>query len=348
MKKILVAEASSTIKSVADSLLRQNGYDVVCTSDGLQAWDVIKAEKPELVLAGIGLSGISGLELCQQMSGDPLTGGIPVVLLIGANDNVTEEQLLSSGVRGQLRKPFSPRDLLNIVSNLVGQGEESTRASTAAGDKTNATSYNSEILSSTRHAKGELKEVYNLDWTDLSDSKIKQPPAPERVTSLDLSDESQDLIIEDDEFNLVREDRNDGGAQAPSGLSSGDEDYDWFIGEMKKEIEDRPDSVDSGAGEGRHQISKSDRLVTPSDSELKFDDVGPPDPGLSPRSSGGTGIRQETRAGRQPKPEKIPWVLSETDIDRIADRIAQKLAAAVAARIDRNQIIDAIKSILKS
>ncbi len=67
MKKIIVADASPTIKSVADSLLRQHGYNVICTSDGLQAWEVIQAERPDLVLAGLNLSGISGLELSSHV-----------------------------------------------------------------------------------------------------------------------------------------------------------------------------------------------------------------------------------------------------------------------------------------
>ena len=63
------------------------------------------------------------MELCSQMSGDHLAGGIPVVLLIGAKDNFAEEELISSGARGRLKKPFSPRDLLEIISKLIGPSD---------------------------------------------------------------------------------------------------------------------------------------------------------------------------------------------------------------------------------
>ena len=128
MKKIVVAESSPTIKSVADTLLRQNGYNVVCTSDGLQAWEVISSGNPDLVLTGLNLSGMSGLELCRQMAGDGLSGGIPVVVMIGGRDKVSEEELLASGIKAKLKKPFSPRDLLNIVTKLIGKGEKTSQS----------------------------------------------------------------------------------------------------------------------------------------------------------------------------------------------------------------------------
>jgi CheY-like chemotaxis protein len=58
------------------------------------------------------------------MAGDGLTGGIPVVVLVGNKDNVSSDELKSSGVKGKLQKPFSPRDLLTVVTKLIGKGEK--------------------------------------------------------------------------------------------------------------------------------------------------------------------------------------------------------------------------------
>ena len=237
MKKVIVADASPTIKSVADSLLRQHGCDVVCTSDGLQAWEVVQAERPDLVLAGLNLSGISGLELCHQMSGDQLAGGIPVVLMIGAKDDFTEEQLISSGARGRLKKPFSPRDLLEIITKLIGPGDGESPEQPDARKGTTQTSYQANVISSTtRHLDKKPEQVYNLDWTDLKDTDGVKSDTPEKVASFDASEQDQELPIEKDQFNLIHERAEDEITETPSKLDE-DEDYNWFIGEMKREIE---------------------------------------------------------------------------------------------------------------
>ncbi len=46
---------------------------------------------------GVGLSGIIRIQLCKQISTDRLTGGIPLVLMIGARDSVSEEEIVASG-----------------------------------------------------------------------------------------------------------------------------------------------------------------------------------------------------------------------------------------------------------
>ena len=93
MRKILVVESSPTIRSVADSLLRQKGFDVSCFSDSRQAYEYAKSEKPDLIISGLELVGFRGDELCKRITTDPVTGGIPVVLLIGKDDHINQSQI---------------------------------------------------------------------------------------------------------------------------------------------------------------------------------------------------------------------------------------------------------------
>ena len=336
-KKILIAEASSTIKSVADSLLRQHGYDVVCTSDGLQAWEVIQAERPELALIGLNLSGVPGLELCKQMSGDQIARGIPSLLIIGAGDNLSKEELIKSGARGYLKKPFSPKDLLEAVTRLVGPGKESEAQQVNGGHNTTKTTYKAEVYSTTGNIKNDSDQIHNINWSDINETS--DVPQPRKVASVNASSDEHELLIEDDQFGLISGSVQSEPAEQQAAKGPADEDYDWFIGEMKREAD--------GGSDEKPDIEKS-RPAVSSDplpkEEISFDDLG-----------GGSGLvlsedfnsSDRERSNRQNAPNP-PLTLADSDLERIADKVAQKLADSIISKISKQAIIEAIRSSLKS
>ena len=343
-KKIIIAEASSTIKGVADSLLRQHGYDVVCTSDGLQAWEVIQAERPDLALIGLNLSGISGLELCRQMSGDRIAGGIPSMLLIGAKDNVSKDDLMSSGAQGHLKKPFSPKDLLGAVSKLIGPGDNAVAQDDSARNTTR-TSYNSEILSTTRHLEGEPQQVHNVNWTDIAGTGKVPSNSPRKVAGLNVDSDDPGLPIEEDQFGLISGRIKSEAPQQKEARPDDDEDYNWFIGEMKREVEG------GGKTAGEAAESRDDRpslrAAAASEDELKFVDLGMEN--REPVKNGAAGVvKGKGDSGGRADLGGSRKILSDSDIEKIAERITQKLALSIAARIDRKTLIDAIRSSLNS
>lgn len=352
MKKVVVAEASPTIKSVADSLLRQHGYDVICTSDGLQALEVISAERPDLVLAGVGLSGITGLQLCKQISTDRLTGGIPIVLMIGARDSVSEEDVVESGARGKLRKPFSPKDLLEIVEKLAGQSARpAQQGEPLTANPPSATKFISQISSTQHLHKG--SESFNLEWLDLADKSSTKPMAS-KVASLDLSTDDQGLIIEDDQYGLSRQPEPEETAQI---AQNKDEDYEWFIGEIKREIENkpRPEKAETPAAPKKDIPSFG---ISAGD-VIKFDDLRPagsekesPDGEKTSLSKGfdaswqGSEIEHVAAGNLRPQ-SPISKTMTDEEMSILADRVAARLAANIVAGLDKNRIIEAIKAIIE-
>jgi len=351
MKKVVVAESSPTIKSVADSLLRQSGYDVICTSDGLQAWEIVAAEKPDLVLAGLGLSGITGLDLCRQISSDRLTGGIPVVLMIGANDSIREEELVSAGARGKLKKPFSPKDLLDIVNKLAGyrRSAESPAAVPEVPDAKLVAQ-----VSSTQNPK--RQETYNLEWLDLSDSSATKPIS--KSASFDLANEDQSLVINEDQYGLSNPIYEPEELPTPP-VEEKDDDYDWFVGEMKREMEGKLSGTGkSGPQPGPAGSSADAPKIT---SDIGFEDIrpsnGPSKPG--PQSDDRTTalghsiikpkpFSTETSMPASPSPARPAHDISDEQMARIVDRVAARLASHIISRLDRNLIIEAIKAELNS
>lgn len=342
MKKIVVAEASSTIKSVADTLLRQKGYDVICTSDGLQAWEVIQSEKPEMVFAGLNLSGISGLELCRQVSGGQPDAGTPVVLLMGARDVLSDDQLKSSGARGRLKKPFSPRDLLETVVKVIGPGHDPSSGKAGLQKGTAKTSYKAEVMSSNPHLSAGPDDIYNLDWTDLENLKDSEEE-PGKEVDMDLIDDSQQLIIDQNQYNLIpdpdAEGPGDNEGQSPHDR---DEDYDWFVGEMKKEIEGVPPSKEKSVPPQGRDKSSDTRMKRSPSGELKFEDLSPASRAREARAAPDLAISDTVHKGKKSDS------LTPEDIEKIADKVVSRLAATIVSRLDRKTIYEAIRSVLKS
>ncbi len=352
MKKVVVAEASPTIKSVADSLLRQNGYDVVCTSDGLQAWEVISAEKPDLVLIGQGLSGISGLELCRQITADRITGGIPVVLMIGSKDSIDEDQIVASGARGKLRKPFSPKDLLDVADRLAGQIQPPSKSADDRSDAIRKSGIFSTQVSSNNHQQ-EKQEPYNLEWLDLNEDEVTM--APPKVASFDVTGEEQSLVIDNDQYGLSNPQYVPEPEVLQPAKSKMDEDYEWFLGEIKKEMEGKREH--QSEPEPAKTATASMPTVGRGTEAIKYDDIAPADEQKHPTVNLRTRNFEMPSPRPTPKPEMPPIVklepepratkaLSEVEIALLADKIAAKLASQIAAKIDRSQIIDAVKDIL--
>jgi len=342
-----VAESSPTIKSVSDNLLRQNGYNVICTSDGLQAWEVINSDKPDLVLTGLNLSGISGLELCRQISGDNLVGGIPVVVMVGSKDDVSEDELISTGARGRLKKPFSPRDLLTIVKKLIGEGETIDQAAPVSGDTSRTTSYEAKVLSTTRHLENTKGEVYNLDWTDLNDTGSREFDISQNEGGIIGSPDDQEIAIIEDQFDLASLNAAKEENRESNVRSSNDEDYDWFIGEMQKDTSKGPDTSHPEKKTPDGEESSADINLSSDNSDLKFDDFGSSNSKIF--DSDKTPIEKHS-SPKQPetaRADKSRQGFTDDEISKIADKVAQNLAAALAANIDRQKILDAINSVIK-
>ena len=95
MSKVLVADDSATIRGVAESLLRHNGYEVISTSDGGKALAMAKSQKPDLIFLDHVMPGKDGLTVCRELKADPQLRNIPVIMLLGAGEAREAEKFLS-------------------------------------------------------------------------------------------------------------------------------------------------------------------------------------------------------------------------------------------------------------
>lgn len=119
-KRILVCDDEPHILHVVSTKLRNGGFEVLSASDGEEAFETAKREKPDLVMTDFQMPYLSGLELCAKLRSDPETQAIPVIMLTARGFSLTGDDLKNTNVRRVLPKPFSPREVLLSVQEILG------------------------------------------------------------------------------------------------------------------------------------------------------------------------------------------------------------------------------------
>ncbi len=119
--KVLVADDEIHIIHVVAIKLRNNGYEVIAANNGAEAYDLACREKPDIVVTDYQMPVMTGLELIAKLREDEQTKDIPVVLLTARSFAVTQEQQESLEVSSCLSKPFSPKELLKTIQDILYQ-----------------------------------------------------------------------------------------------------------------------------------------------------------------------------------------------------------------------------------
>jgi len=120
-KKVLVADDEIHIIHVVAIKLRNNGYEVVSAENGAEAFELACSERPDIIVTDFQMPKMTGLELVEKLRGCEETKDIPVIMLTARGFAVQEEQKEKLQISEFLSKPFSPRDLLRSIDDILYQ-----------------------------------------------------------------------------------------------------------------------------------------------------------------------------------------------------------------------------------
>jgi CheY-like chemotaxis protein len=126
--KLLLADDSVTIQRVIELTFADEDVEVLAVGDGQQAIDRVRAERPDIVLADVGMPERDGYEVAAFIKGDPQLAHIPVLLLTGAFEPVDEVRARAVGCDGVLVKPFEPQMVISRVRDLLAGNRETPTA----------------------------------------------------------------------------------------------------------------------------------------------------------------------------------------------------------------------------
>jgi len=121
-KTILVVDDEPHILQVVSLKLRNAGFSVVTAIDAEDAFDLAAGGAGiDLVITDFQMPGMSGVELAKQLHAEPRAKQLPVMLLTAHGLALEPVELRRAGIDVCLSKPFSPRDLLAKVDELLAQ-----------------------------------------------------------------------------------------------------------------------------------------------------------------------------------------------------------------------------------
>jgi len=117
---ILLVEDDDVTAYMLTYLLRREGYDVTCFSDGQQAYEAIQEDKPfSLALLDVMIPYRSGIELISQIRSLPSWDDTPVIMISGKSQEQDIIKALDAGANDYVTKPFQPGEVLARIRNSV-------------------------------------------------------------------------------------------------------------------------------------------------------------------------------------------------------------------------------------
>lgn len=117
--KLLLADDSVTIQRVIELTFADEDVQVIAVGNGADAIERAQRDRPDIVLADVGMPERNGYEVAAFIKGTPHLSHIPVVLLTGAFEPVDEDRARAVGCDGVLVKPFEPQLVISRVKDLL-------------------------------------------------------------------------------------------------------------------------------------------------------------------------------------------------------------------------------------
>ena len=121
--KILIVEDDPNILEALKYNLGKEGYDTLTAIDGVQALELARANKPDLIILDIMLPRMSGFEVCRIVRKEM---AVPIIMLTARDDEIDKVTGLDLGADDYMTKPFSMRELMARIRAMLRRMEIQT------------------------------------------------------------------------------------------------------------------------------------------------------------------------------------------------------------------------------
>jgi two-component system cell cycle response regulator DivK len=121
-KTVLIVEDNELNMKLFNDLLEAHGYTTIQTKSGVEAVELARRHRPNLILMDIQLPEVSGLEVTQWLKDDDELRTIPIIAITAFAMKGDEEKIRKGGCEAYLSKPISVVKFLETVRNYVSEG----------------------------------------------------------------------------------------------------------------------------------------------------------------------------------------------------------------------------------
>lgn len=129
--KLLVVDDEPYLTELVAQSLERAGYAVVVASDGEEGFDAALRELPNLIITDYQMPVTDGFALACRLKDTPQTSHIPLIMLTARGHRLTPTDLAKTNIKQMLPKPFSARQLKQLVQEMVPAAPQSPEAEAA-------------------------------------------------------------------------------------------------------------------------------------------------------------------------------------------------------------------------
>jgi CheY-like chemotaxis protein len=118
-KKVLVVDDEKFVRELIKIKLGRCGLTVIEATNGLEAIETARNQKPDIILMDVMMPKMNGFEACEKLKSNPDTARIPIVMLTARGEQANLEKGLALGATDYMSKPFSPQKLAELVIEIL-------------------------------------------------------------------------------------------------------------------------------------------------------------------------------------------------------------------------------------
>jgi two-component system, OmpR family, alkaline phosphatase synthesis response regulator PhoP len=117
-KKVLIVDDEPNVRLLSRRILSKK-FEVVEGEDGTQAVEIANTQKPDVILMDMMMPKMDGLTACHLIKNDPATKSIPVIMVTAVGFELNIKLSQQMGANGYVTKPFTPKDLLDKIEQVL-------------------------------------------------------------------------------------------------------------------------------------------------------------------------------------------------------------------------------------
>ena len=117
-RKVLIVDDEPNVRRLSRTILSKK-FDVFEAENGIQAIEMAKAQKPDIILMDMMMPKMDGLTACQAIRNDSEIKSIPIIMVTAVGFELNMKLSQQMGSNGYLTKPFSPQDLLAKIAQVL-------------------------------------------------------------------------------------------------------------------------------------------------------------------------------------------------------------------------------------
>jgi twitching motility two-component system response regulator PilH len=119
MPRVLIVDDSPTEIVKIRQILSKHGYDVITAESGERGIELVRAENPDVVLMDIVMPGLNGFQATRQLSRDPDTSSVPVIIVTTKDQETDRLWGQRQGAKGYLTKPVDGKLLIKTIESVL-------------------------------------------------------------------------------------------------------------------------------------------------------------------------------------------------------------------------------------